>query len=174
MAGALRWRAAAKGQGRGATVPSITRTSARGRDVAVDDRGARADAGRAKLGDPLFGGADEPVADHAANRRQQEQEARDVGDEAGHEQQHAARGNQHAVGELGVRRPALRDGLGDRLCRAHALAAGEPHPDHRADQQDEQRPPEPDRGPERDQRDDLDHEVQEDERHTPTTPRGRR
>ena len=89
----------------------------------------------------------------------------------GHEQQHAARGDQQAVGQLGVRHRRSVTASGDRLRRPHPFAAGQPQPEQRAGQQDQQRPPDPDRRPERDQGDDLDHEVQQHERHTRSNAR---
>ena len=117
-------------------------------------------------GTALFGGAHETVADHPADRRQQQQQTRHVGDQAGHEQQHTARGDQQpsVSSACGTRRWVAASAM---ACAARTPSRRASHMlDQRAGQQHEQRPPEPDRGPESDQRNDLDHEVQEDERHT--------
>ena len=110
------------------TRPHVTRPRFRPRgavdDLAVDDRGPRADAGGAQLGDPLFGGADEPVADQRPDRRQQEQQPRDVGDQAGHEQQHPARGTSM---------PSVSSACGPRRCAtASAIACAARTPSRRA------------------------------------------
>ena len=62
----------------------------------------------------------------------------DVGDQAGHEQQHAAERDEQPVGGLGVRQPAVAHRRGQRLRGPHPFAAGQQQPEHRPGQQHEQ------------------------------------
>ena len=138
-------------------------------DLAVDHRAVAADPRRAQHRRAPLGRADHPPPHQRAGGRQQQEQPGDVGDQARDHQQQPADGHQQAVGQLDVRHPPVPRGLGHRLQRPQPLAPRQPEPDDRAGDQHQHRPPDPDPRGERDQRDDLDDQVQEHEGHTPTT-----
>ena len=78
-------------------------------------------------------------------RRDQEQQAEDVGDEPGRQQQRAAEDDQHAVDDLAVRELTAGQRLVEAPPRGSALRAQQPRTEHRVRDQQQDRPPHADR-----------------------------
>ena len=97
------------------------------------------------------------VAPDRPGERQDQQDAEDVGDEAGAEHQRPAERDERAVGQLAVRQPAGLDPLAQRLPGAGALTADQPRPDDAVQDQQPDRRQDPDPAPHLDDHVELDH-----------------